>query len=350
MRLLTALIITLVIGGCSTMPAQNAEQDKWSPEQYYTEARKAQASGDHKAALKYFGELEIFYPLSPYAQLAPVEIAYAHYKLENFDLAIKDSQRFISTYPDHANLDYAFYLRGLAQSGLGLGRSTQSAEQTTILDNNQAREAFKSFSTVMQRFPESRYRDSAQQRMTELRNLMAMNELQGVKAKLAAGEQEAALQMAKYISDQYPKTPAASQAFELVTQASSTTVTPQSKQETAAAAVQEAIPHTTTDAIHRETWLLQRDPLHFTLQLIGTSDRDKLENYIQKHKLTTDAAYYQRLLNGKEWYSLLYGNYDNKADARSTAATLKTKLGLENIWVRQFGDIQAQLAKTPTNN
>ena len=76
MRILTTAIIIVTVMGCSTVPKQD---ENWPAKRYYNEARQAQSSGDFQTAIKYFSELEVRYPLSPHTQLAPLEIAYAHY-------------------------------------------------------------------------------------------------------------------------------------------------------------------------------------------------------------------------------------------------------------------------------
>ncbi len=355
MRLIITLITALFISGCATMTSPTAPPAKWSADIYYSEARKAQSSGEHKTAIKYFSELEILYPLSPYSQLAPIETGYAYYKLKEFDTATREVDRFISTYPNHDNVDYAYYLKGLARSEQAhIPTDTVSKTSSAIINTDLARQAFSSFSAVIQQYPDSKYRDNAMQRMNTLRNQLARHELQAVKAKLKDGDKEGATQLAKYISEQYPKTPAAAEAFEIITSASSTMVSPgmasqaiiaQAKPEPIAIKQQPAnqeIPH--------ETWLLQQNPTHFTLQLIGTSSQEKLETYIKKHQLQDKAAYFHRQLNNKDWYSLLYGNYSNRTDAATTAKQLKKTLGLKKIWIRQFMGVQASIAQNLSDN
>ena len=178
MRLFIVFVTAMLISGCSTMSSQPDEQAKWSPDLYYGEARKAQASGEHKAAIKYFSELEIHYPLSPYAQLAPIEIGYGHYKLKNFDATIQETERFIHTYPDHDNIDYAHYLKGLARNDQTQGKANSEAQTAEAFNTELARLAFSDFSTVVQKFPDSKYRDNAMQHLNTLRNQLARHELQ----------------------------------------------------------------------------------------------------------------------------------------------------------------------------
>lgn len=353
MRLIISLITALLISGCATTSAPTALQTQWSPELYYGEARKAQSSGDYKTAIKYFSELEIYYPHSPYSQLAPIETGYANYKLKKFNMAIKEVDRFIYTYPDHDNIDYAYYLKGLASSEQAHIKTDSDTETTAaIINTDLARQAFSSFSTVIQKFPDSQYRDNSMQRMNTLRNQLARHELQAVKTKLKNGDKEGAYQLAKYISEQYPKTRAAAEAFEIITSASSSIISPDTASQTVSV-MAEPQPikqgHADND-IAREKWLLQQNPTHFTLQLIGTSSQDKLETYIRKHQLQDKAAYFHRSLNNKDWYSLLYGSYSQREAATADTAQLKKALELDKIWIRQFKDVQASITQGQPGN
>lgn len=350
MRQLIALIIAMIISGCSSMAPQPEQQAKLTPDQYYSEARKAQASGDYDSAIKYSSELEEHYPLSPYTQLVPLETAFAHYKLEDYDAAVKDADRFISTHPQHANLDYAYYLKGLIRSAQGSGKSIEDPAQVVIVDPNYSRDAFKSFSILVKQFPDSKYRDNALQRMSELRNQMARHELQAVKTKLDEGDTEGAMHLAKYISEQYSNTPAATEALELIISASSTSIALAAPSIEVMPAAQPVAPSLASETMHREAWLLQQNPKHFTLQIASSSNKENLESYIRQHKLQNDTAYFRRKLDNKDWYSLLYGNYSNRAEAISAAEKVKTELGISDIWIRQYNEVQASIVQDRSGN
>lgn len=343
---LAALILITLISGCASMTPQTQQvQASLSPEHYYGEARKAQAGGDHAGAIQAFKELEDRYPLSPYAQLAPLEIAYAQYKLGEYDAGAAQTERFITNHPEHANLDYAYYLKGLIRSAQGTANPEAAPAQQAIVDPEHARQAFQSFSLLVQGFPDSGYRDNALQRMAQLRNLLARHELESVRQQLEQGQQQAAIRRAKYIAEQYPKTPAAREALELITSSASTTISGVEVMPVTAPIT----PTLAQESIHREEWLLQQNPRHFTLQIAGTSSQEGLQRYIEQHQLQDQSAYFRRMHNNKAWYSLLYGNYGSRDQAIDAAERLKTELGLDNIWIRRFNDVQASIMEGHDN-
>ena len=53
--------------------------------------------------------LEIRYPFSKYAQQSVLDLAYAYYEFGQKDEAIAECDKFIDLYPNHPNLDYAYY-------------------------------------------------------------------------------------------------------------------------------------------------------------------------------------------------------------------------------------------------
>ncbi len=355
MRLYFIFIAALLMTACATTQTQTQQPAELTPEQYYSEARKAQTSGKHDSAITYFRDLELRYPSSPYAQLAPVEAGYAHYKQKNFDTAVNEVDRFIYTYPDHANQDYAYYLKGLIRTAQGTGKSTSNPNEITIIDAELARDAYKQFSTVVKSYPDSQYRDSALQHLSQLRNQLANQELQIARDKLTSNDFDGATKHAKFISEQYADTPAASEAINLIVNAASvntaqtpTTVpvpTQHSTEMMPAAQTTSAVVNAeiARKSLLSEDWLMQQNPDHFTLQIIGTTNINKLERFIEDFGLQNQTAYFHRTHNSKDWYSLLYGNYSSRHEALDVADKLKDKLGIGDIWLRQFDEVQASI-------
>ena len=68
-----------------------------------------------------FEKLEARYPYGRYAQQAQLEVAYAYYKSNEQASAVAACERFIKLHPNHPNVDYAYYLKGLACFSEDLG-------------------------------------------------------------------------------------------------------------------------------------------------------------------------------------------------------------------------------------
>src|SRR5687767_3829307 len=111
MRFSSIVVVALLVAGCTS--TIDEETVGWSAQRLYGEAKDAMSSKDWARAVKYLEKLEARYPYGRFAQQAQLEIAYAHYKDGERASAIAAVDRFIKMYPNHANVDYAWYLKGL---------------------------------------------------------------------------------------------------------------------------------------------------------------------------------------------------------------------------------------------
>ncbi len=66
--------------------------------------------GDVIYAAKQFNEAELLYPQSEWAPKAVLLAAYSFYSQDYYERAIFEINRFIKKYPNHENLDYAYFL------------------------------------------------------------------------------------------------------------------------------------------------------------------------------------------------------------------------------------------------
>ncbi|NTV96797.1 MAG: outer membrane protein assembly factor BamD, partial [Thiobacillus sp.] len=113
-RILAVLLATTLLGACSLLPEQIDETKSWSAAKLYTTAKEKLDEGDYTQSIQFFEKLEARYPYGPYAQQAQLEVAYAYYKDNEPISAIAACDRFIKLHPNHPNVDYAYYLKGLA--------------------------------------------------------------------------------------------------------------------------------------------------------------------------------------------------------------------------------------------
>ena len=76
----------------------------------YEEGMKSLESGDVLFAAKKFNEVEILFPQSDWAPKSALMAAYSYYFQDYYKDAIAELIRFTKVYPNHKNLDYAYYL------------------------------------------------------------------------------------------------------------------------------------------------------------------------------------------------------------------------------------------------
>ena len=207
---LTAILgLCLALGACSWLPKDVDETKGWTAAKLYTEAKGELDSGGYDKAIKLYEKLEARYPYGQYAQQAQIEIAYAYYKDKEAASAIAAADRFIKLYPNHANLDYAYYLKGLANFNEDLGMmGLVSGQDLTERDPKSAREAFDTFKELVQRFPNSKYTPDAVQRMRYLVNTLASHEVHVARYYMKRGAYLAAANRAQTAMRTYPQAPA----------------------------------------------------------------------------------------------------------------------------------------------
>jgi outer membrane protein assembly factor BamD len=219
--LLAALLaaVALVAAGCSSLNSQD-ETLGWSAQRLYGEAKDSMASRDWQKAIKYLEKLEARYPYGRYAQQAQLEIAYANWKDGERASAIAAADRFIKLYPNHPNVDYAWYLKGLINFYEMQGvLSWLTTPDMSDRDPKAARDAYFALREVVTRFPDSRYADDARARMRFLVNSLASNEVHVAKYYMKRGAFLAAANRAQYAIEHYPQAPAVEEAMAILVRA-----------------------------------------------------------------------------------------------------------------------------------
>ena len=80
----------------------------------YSEGLDALEQGDVLFAARKFNEVEILYPQSDLAPKSALMAAYSYYIQDYYEDCIMELDRFLKIYPKNKNLDYAYYMLGIA--------------------------------------------------------------------------------------------------------------------------------------------------------------------------------------------------------------------------------------------
>jgi len=208
------LAAQLVLGGCSSDSEKYDETRDWSAEKLYSAAKEELLGGDYKKAIGFYEKLEARYPYGKLAQQAQLEVAYAYFKDKDVVSALAASDRFIKLYPEHPNVDYAYYLKGLVNFNEDLGLlGGLSGQDLSERDPKAARESFEAFKELVTRFPTSRYADDSMARMRYLVNAMARNEVGTAEYYLRRQAYVAAVNRAQFVVANYQQSPMVEQAL-----------------------------------------------------------------------------------------------------------------------------------------
>jgi outer membrane protein assembly factor BamD len=220
MRLSLALFLALCLSACALLPDQIDETKGWSASKLYTEAKIELGDGNYEKAIKLYEKLEARFPYGRYAQQAQLEIAYAYYKDKDIASAVAAAERFIKLHPNHPRVDYAYYLKGLANFNDDLGfLGSFTGQDLTERDPKAAREAFEAFKDLVTRYPDSKYTPDSIQRMNYLVNSLALNEIHVARYYMKRKAYVAAAGRAQYALKSYPQAPANEEGLLILVQA-----------------------------------------------------------------------------------------------------------------------------------
>lgn len=220
LAVIAALFLFALQSGCGLLPEVKDETVGWSANKLYTEAKEAMNDGAYDKAVKYFEKLESRYPYGRFAQQAQIEVAYAHWKSGELVSAVAACDRFIKLHPNHPNIDYVYYLKGLINFNEDLGiMGLISQQDMTERDPKGARESFDAFKELVTRFPDSKYTPDAILRMKYLVNALATLEVHVARYYMKRTAYLAAVNRAQYALKNYPEAPATEEALFIIVKA-----------------------------------------------------------------------------------------------------------------------------------
>ena len=210
-RLLLLATLVGILGACQYIPFiggrdKDEDEDLNTTEQIlYGNAQRSLRAGNYDRAINMLERLEARFPFGRYAEQAQLELVYARYQSSDHDTARAAADRFIRLHPQHDNIDYAYYLKGLA--AYNKNRSLLDrvfSSDVSQRDMTAALQAYTDLAELLQRYPHSQYAPDARQRMIYLRNLLAASELYIADYYLRRGAYAAAANRARFVLENYP--------------------------------------------------------------------------------------------------------------------------------------------------
>jgi len=209
------LITALTLSACAIFGNPNPpdETKGWAEQRLYAAGQEKMVDKNYDKAIEYFQKLEARYPHGAYATQAQLEVAYAYYKKSEPVLCLSAVDRFIKLHPNHPNLDYAYYLKGLATFNERGIMEKYTKQEINDRDPKTLRVSFNAFKELVERFPTSRYKKDATQRMIYLVNTLAMHEMHVSRYYMQRKAYVAALNRSRYVLETYPNSVAVEDAL-----------------------------------------------------------------------------------------------------------------------------------------
>ncbi|HEY5718066.1 MAG TPA: outer membrane protein assembly factor BamD [Motiliproteus sp.] len=208
------LIAALLLGGCSLFgvePPEPSEAELWNG------AMSALEADNYELAVNKLEQLESRYPFGRYSTQAQLELIYAYHKSSRAEETRAAADRFIRLHPQHENTDYALYLKGLSN----FDEDADIIARYTPTDKSQrdpgaARDSFRDFATLLNRYPNSQYVPDARLRMIYLRNQLASYEIHVANYYITRGALVAAANRGRYVVENFQQTPAVADALAIM--------------------------------------------------------------------------------------------------------------------------------------
>ncbi|EDZ97564.1 outer membrane assembly lipoprotein YfiO [Burkholderia sp. H160] len=207
----------VAVAACHGLPEKTDETATWNNNKLYTEANDALTGGDWGKCAKYFELLEGRDPFGHFAQQAQINVAYCNWKDNENAAADQAIDRFIQLHPDHPDIAYAYYLKGMIHFNDDLGLFGRfSGQDMSERDPKSLRESYDAFKVVVDRFPNSKYAPDAAQRMRYIVNALASHEVHAADYYYRRGAYVAAINRAQLALRDYKNAPAIEDALHIM--------------------------------------------------------------------------------------------------------------------------------------
>jgi outer membrane protein assembly factor BamD len=181
MRIIHLLLVAILLTACATKSMNPFKEFKpphsRTENELFQAGESALSSGYYDIAIRQFEMISNKYPYSKHSEQSQLNLIYAYQKSGQGVTAVDIAERFIRFYPRSEHIDYAYYMRAVANfeqdRGLLFGYlPIDWAER----DLSSIKQSFEQFSAFLRRFPKSQYAGDARLRMIHVRNLLAAKE------------------------------------------------------------------------------------------------------------------------------------------------------------------------------
>ncbi len=220
-RLLAPVVLGAMVSvaGCSSS-ADNEEKAvlaNMGAQQLYERAKQSMEVGNFSAAAQTLSALDSRYPFGPLSHQVQLDLIYSYYKSGKNEETIATIDRFIRLNPNHSDVDYAYYMRGLTnmEADSNLFQELMNIDRTDR-DPSMSREAFEDFRRLIQQYPESKYAVDARKRMLHIKDRLARYEIAIARFYMRRQAYVAAANRGRYVLEHFPDTTQVQQALEIM--------------------------------------------------------------------------------------------------------------------------------------
>ncbi|MFT4655392.1 MAG: outer membrane protein assembly factor BamD [Patiriisocius sp.] len=213
-----AILLALSLTACSSVEDEQREViESQGASALYKQAKRSMDVGNFSAAAQILSSIDSKFPFGPLSHQVQLDLIYSYYKTGDVDQTLATIDRFIRLNPNHADVEYAIYMRGvinmeqdsnLFQSIFNIDRSDR--------DPSKSKEAFEDFRRLIEKHPESKYATDAKQRMLYIKNRLAKYEIEVARFYMRREAWVAAANRGRYVLEYFPDTEQVQPALEIM--------------------------------------------------------------------------------------------------------------------------------------
>ncbi len=220
-RYMAPLVVGVMVSvaGCSS--SDDAEEQaalaNMGAQQMYQQAQQNMQAGNFSAASNTLSALDSRYPFGPLSHQVQLDLIYSYYKSGKIDETVATIDRFIRLNPNHSDIDYAFYMRGLVnmEADSNLFQELMNIDRDDR-DPAKSRQAFDDFRRLIQQYPDSKYAADARKRMMYIKNRLASYEIAIAKFYMRREAYVAAANRGRYVIEHFPDSDQVQRALEIM--------------------------------------------------------------------------------------------------------------------------------------
>ncbi|WP_394221055.1 outer membrane protein assembly factor BamD [Alteromonas gracilis] len=219
-RLLAPVLLGAMVSvaGCSSSDTEEkAVLANMGAQQLYDRAKQSMDMGNFSVAAQTLSALDSRYPFGPLSHQVQLDLVYSYYKSGKTDETLATIDRFIRLNPNHSDVDYAYYMRGLTnmESDSNLFQELMNIDRADR-DPSKSRQAFEDFRKLIQQYPDSKYAADAKQRMVHIKDRLARYEIAIARFYMRRQAYVAAANRGRYVIEHFPNSTQVQHALEIM--------------------------------------------------------------------------------------------------------------------------------------
>lgn len=218
LKFFAAVALLSTLAGCASNDTKDdIVNTNQTAQQAYNDAKVVLDNGLYSRAIELLKGMESRYPFGPVARQVQLDLIYAYSMSGDAKKALAAIDRFIKLNPNHPDLDYVYYMRGMTnqqqdensfQEFFGVDRADRDLANT--------RQAFDDYKILVSNYPNSRYAAAAKVQLVRIKDKLAQHELLIADYYTRRGAHLAAANRARYIVENYRDCPAVETALQVM--------------------------------------------------------------------------------------------------------------------------------------